>query len=211
MFNDINMTVQPGEWIAIIGASGCGKSTLLQLLMGVNTPTCGQVSLGGQLLHHAAAGQMRRASAAVLADDTFFSGSLLDNLTLFETPDLSRVETCLVEVGMLQTIQQLPMGLHTRIAEPHNTLSSGQMQRLLLARALYRRPHYLFLDEGTANLDVLSARAIQAAIGRLACTRVVVTHDLDFAAAAHRTLCLDGGRLLEVDLPPKNAAAQSAG
>ncbi len=93
-------------------------------------------------------------------------------------------------MGLIATLAQLPMNYHTQIGDIGSQFSSGQMQRLMLARALYRNPRYLFLDEGTANLDTESAANLHGIIRQLACTRVVVTHDHRFAACADRAFTL---------------------
>jgi len=198
VLRSLNLHVAPGEFLAVIGVSGGGKTTLLQILMGLITPSEGSIEWGHATLQPDAAIALRERSGCVLQTDSFFSGSVLENIVLFSAPDLARVRQCLSVVGMLETLERMPMGYRTQIGDIGSGLSSGQMQRLLLARALYRNPDYLFLDEGTANLDAASASGIREVLQQLRCTRVVVTHDLAFAACADRTLMLEGGVLKEV-------------
>ncbi len=211
VLNNVDLQIAAGEFVAIVGASGCGKSTLLQLLMGLMPPTQGQVMWRGRALMDEDAIGLRRCSACVLQEDAFFSGSIAENLALFEIPDLDRVQSCLEQVDMAQTIAGLPLGLHTPVGDIGHGLSTGQMQRLLLARAIYQQPQILFLDEATANLDMASANTIQRLVLAMKCTRIAVTHDVKFAASADRMFELREGKLNRVALPPKNAAVPSAG
>jgi len=211
LLHKLDLRVAPGEFLAIIGVSGSGKTTLLKVLMGLIAATEGRIECGGIALQSQAAVVLRERSGCVLQTDRFFSGSVLENIVLFAPPDLVRVQHCLSVVGMLETLQRMPMGYRTQIGDISSGLSSGQMQRLLLARALYCNPDYLFLDEGTANLDAASASGIRELLKQLQCTRVVVTHDLAFAACADRILMLEAGALREVTLTAKNAEALSAG
>lgn len=209
LLQQANLKISPGQWIAIIGDSGTGKTTLLKLLMGFVAPSAGQVLMGHRPLQGAVVQSLRGLSACVMQGDTFFSGTILENITLFQTPDFPRVLACLEMVGMREVVEQMPLQYLSPIGELSSGLSTGQMQRLVLARALYREPDYLFLDECTANLDQDSVRHIQALVGSLTCSRIVVTHDWGFAAAADRVYELRDGQLHPLEI--KNAATQSAG
>jgi len=206
----VQLDIEPGELIVLVGASGCGKSTLLKLLMGLAVPSRGRVCWRQRVLLGEDALRLRRRAACVLQGDGFFSGSIVDNITLFAPPDLERVRDCLQQVGLTKTVASLPMALQTQVGDIGQSLSTGQLQRLLLARALYRQPEYLFLDEATANLDAASASAIHALVRCLTCTRVVVTHDVSFAACADRAFELRDGHLRQLPLPPKTSGVQSA-
>ncbi|XOV84263.1 MAG: peptidase domain-containing ABC transporter [bacterium] len=209
LLKQAQLEIAPGEWVAVVGDSGCGKTTLLKLLMGFVTPCSGEVLLGQSPLRDSTLQTLRHHSACVMQGDTFFSGTIVENITLFETPDLARLMACLQAVGMIDVIEQMPLKHLSSIGDLSSGLSTGQMQRLVLARALYREPDYLFLDECTANLDQESVKHIGKLLGSLACTRVVVTHDWGFASAADRVFELRDGQLHLHE--PKNAATQSAG
>ena len=209
LLQQANLQISPGEWIAIVGDSGTGKTTVLKMLMGFVGPCTGQVFLGRRPLRGPVIQSLRRSSACVMQGDTFFSGTIMENITLFEAPDFPRVLACLDVVGMREVVEQLPLQHLSPIGELSSGLSTGQMQRLILARALYREPDYLFLDECTANLDQGSVRHIQALVGKLNCSRIVVTHDWGFAAAADRVFELRNGQFHQLEI--KNAATRSAG
>ena len=209
LIDRLDISIEAGEFVAVVGVSGCGKSTLLKLMMGLLAPTEGAVLWGERVLTEEAIQPYRRVCACVLQGDGFFSGSLLENIALFDVPDLERVQACLHEVDMAR-VAKLPMGLHTQVGDIGGNFSTGQLQRLLLARALYRQPQFLFLDEATANLDAASASMVQQLVSSLSCMRLVVTHDLDFAACADRAFELRDGKLCPLSRPLRNAGVQSA-
>jgi ATP-binding cassette, subfamily B, bacterial CvaB/MchF/RaxB len=209
LLQQANLQIDPGQWVAIVGDSGTGKTTLLKVLMGFVKPSAGQVLMGQSPLCGPAVAALRRSSACVMQGDQFFSGTIMENITLFEAPDFARVLACLEAVGMREVVEQMPLKHLSPIGDLSSGFSTGQMQRLMLARALYRQPDYLFLDECTANLDQDSVRHIQALVGNLTCSRIVVTHDWGFAAAADRVFELRDGQLHPREI--KSAATQSAG
>ena len=179
-------------------------------MMGLIPPSNGQVLLGQTNLAvqpHA----LRQRMGCVLQEDGLFSGSLAENVARFESVEVHRLEEVLRRVGLWAVVQRSPMGVAARLGDLNTGLSSGELQRLMLARALYANPDYLFLDEGTANLDPHSCEQIFAVIKQLSCTRVLVTHDLRFAALADRVLMLQEGRLVDSSAQFKSAAAPSAG
>jgi len=211
LFRHLNLRVEPGEYVAIVGPSGSGKTTLIRLILGLAVPSEGHLTYNEEPLREKTRSTLREKCACVLQNDEFFVGSVLENLVLFTTPDLPRVHACLAQVDMTDTLRGLPMGIQTPVGGQNTSFSSGQLQRLMLARALYRQPQLLLLDEGTANLDVASVLQVQQVIKSLPCTRVVVTHDLSFAAGADRVFLLQAGELKQVELSAKIATTVSAG
>lgn len=198
LLRQVDLSIPAGAFIAVTGASGCGKSSLLLLLMGQLEPQSGRFCLAAQDLYGASCQLLRRQSASVMQDERLFSGSLLDNIAMFDVPDLARVANCLALVGLTRVIAALPMGVHTPVGLIGQTMSGGQLQSLFLARALYRRPAYLYLDEITANLDRRRAQQITTVVSSLRCTRVVATHDMRLAARADRVLAMKDGRLVNI-------------
>lgn len=209
ILRDANVSIAPGEWITIVGPSGVGKTTVLKLFMGFTQPSKGQVLWGSHQMSPDVAQMLRRRSACVLQGDTFFSGNIVENITLYETPDYDRVNACLQAVGMLAVVEQLPLKHLSLIGDLSSGLSTGQMQRLVFARALYRQPDYLFLDECTANLDQGSVTGISHLLAQLRCTRIVVSHDWALAERADSVYELSDGRLQV--LSAKSAAAEYPG
>ena len=198
VLRDVDLEVEPGGFIALVGPSGGGKTTLTKLMIGQSRPSTGTVLAGGRPLEGGWLRSYRGAVGCVLQDDALFAGSLAANISLFDPRfDAERfAEVCqLTRIGEL--IAALPMGLETPVGDMGAALSGGQVQRLLLARALYRAPNFLFLDEGTAHLDPETRTSIQEMIAQLSCTRVVATHDPSFAARADRVYEVRDGKVVE--------------
>jgi ATP-binding cassette subfamily B protein RaxB len=193
--------------VAIVGPSGCGKSTLLHVLLGVLQPSAGEVTLGGIPLQQLG-GAARRAVACVTQNDCLFEGSIADNISFCDSQvDQERVEECARIASIHDEIAALPMAYNTLVGFLGSTLSAGQQQRILLARALYARPAVLILDEATSHLDLARERAVVAALRELAMTRIVVAHRPQTVAAADRILRLEAGRLVAVDARPEGFIA----
>ena len=209
----VDLVVDAGEAVAIVGASGCGKTTLLKLVLGLHEPTEGEIRVGSrgdsmpirQLGHTA----WRSLIGTVMQDDALLSGSLADNIACFDPkPERVAIETAARLAAVHDDIVALPMGYETLIGEMGSSLSGGQRQRVLLARALYKQPKVLALDEATSHLDVDNERRVNAAIHGLALTRITIAHRPETIAAAGRVVMLDGGRIVrDVRVAPQSAAA----
>ena len=198
VLKDLDFDVQEGESVALVGASGCGKSTLAKLLLGLMTPQEGRIEVGGIELGHLGLYRYRQMSAAVMQDDQLFAGSLIENIALGdESFDLARIEDAARMAGIHDEIAAMPMAYHTLVGDMGASLSGGQRQRVILARALYRHPRLLVLDEATSQLDVEGERWVNAAVGRLKLTRVIIAHRPETIASADRVLVLQGGRIVE--------------
>lgn len=191
--------IREGEVVAIIGVSGAGKSTLARLLLGLLPAAEGSVRVDGQPLAQIDGPAYRRFAAAVLQDDHIFGGTLADNISLFDadvTPEA--IAAAAQRAGIHADILAWPMGYRTRVGEHGAALSGGQRQRVLLARALYRQPRLLILDEASSLLDPACERAVNAAIRALPLTRIVIAHRSQTIAMADRILQLEQGRLREL-------------
>jgi ATP-binding cassette subfamily B protein RaxB len=201
VLDGVDLEVAMGECVAIVGGSGCGKSTLLHVLLGVLAPSAGEVRLGGQplpLLPAAARG----ALACVTQNDCLFAGSIADNISFCDAhADQQRIEECARLAAIHDEIAALPMAYNTLVGFLGSTLSAGQQQRLLLARALYVQPSVLILDEATSHLDLEHEAAVVAALRGLGMTRIVVAHRPQTVAAADRVVRLEAGRIVPVRGP----------
>ncbi len=203
VLNDCSFTVDEGEAVAIVGASGCGKTTLVKLLLGLLKPTEGSISVGGHEIAKLGAHNYRAMVGAVMQDDQLFAGSVSDNIAFGEDGfDPERVESAATLASVHDEIAAMPMGYHSLIGDMGTTLSGGQKQRVILARALYRNPRLLFLDEATSHLDVERERVVNDAVRRLKLTKVIIAHRPETIASADRVLVMQGGRIVQ-ELKPQ--------
>ncbi|BEV71955.1 MULTISPECIES: peptidase domain-containing ABC transporter [unclassified Paludibacterium] len=199
----VNLRIADGESVALTGPSGCGKSTLLKLLLGMLTPTRGEMLIGGVPWTQIGTHGVRTLCGTVMQDDQLFAGSLLDNITFFDpSPDIARAEHCARLAAIHDTLAAMPMGYHTLCGDMGSVLSGGQKQRLLLARALYKQPRILLLDEATSSLDTPLEQQVNQAVATLKLTRLIVAHRPETIASADRHV------MLGVDMPADTTDAQ---
>lgn len=210
VLKDCSFTVEPGESVAIIGASGCGKTTLVKLLLGLLVPTEGAIRIGGHDLHKLGPRNVRAIVGAVMQDDQLFAGSVAENISFFDPEhDQTRIEAAARLAAVHDEIAVMPMGYYSLIGDMGSSLSGGQKQRVILARALYRNPKLLFLDEATSHLDVMKERLVNDAVKQLQLTKVVVAHRPETIASAGRVLVMEGGRIVQ-ELRPQPQGAPAA-
>lgn len=199
VLNRINLVISPGEHIAITGPSGGGKTTLIKILLSLIEPDEGVVLIDGEPLSQFGRARYREHIGAVLQDDNLFSGSLAENIALFDdSPDMDRVVQAAQLSAIHNDISAMPMKYDTLVGDMGSSLSGGQKQRVLLARALYRRPSLLIMDEGTSHLDAVREQEVNRAVGELGITRVIIAHRMETIAAATRILAVAGGQLSDV-------------
>jgi ATP-binding cassette subfamily B protein RaxB len=178
VFRHVNLTISPGETVAIVGPSGCGKTTLVKVLLGLLTPTEGEVRVNGRSLADWDVSQYRSRIGAVMQDDQLFVGTIEDNISFFDSEhDPVRVRECAKAAMIDEEIMAMPMQYNTIVGSLGMALSGGQKQRVLLARALYRRPVVLFLDESLDQIDHALERAISSKLQG---------HGLSIALVSHR-------------------------
>lgn len=191
LFSELNISVMPGESVAIVGPSGIGKTTLMKVMCGLLQPTEGSVSFNGIDISNLGLNNYRRNIACVLQDDKLFAGSIAENICSFEeNKDYDRIADCARRCNIHEEIVRMPMGYETLIGELGGNLSGGQKQRLLIARALYRQPSLLFLDEATSHLDLDNEAIINQAIRELKITRIFIAHRPSTIASADRIVDL---------------------
>lgn len=209
VLDGIDIQVRSGECVAIKGPSGTGKSTLAKLMIGLLEPGEGSISLGGVPIERMKRDELRRQIACVLQDDQLFNGTIAENIAFFE-PGFSR-ERVVEAAKMAQMhadIMAMPLRYESRVIDLGASLSGGQRQRMMLARALYRNPRVLLLDEASSHLDLENERLINEAIAGLQITRIIIAHRPETLAIADRILQLREGRLDEVG--GRNPRADSA-
>lgn len=191
LFRNLNFQIRPGECVAVIAPSGVGKTTFLKLLMGLLTPTSGQLLIDGREVNSFGVRNYRSQAAAVMQDDSLLSGTIAQNIALFEEQiDMDRVRSCAEMAGICRDIDAMPMRFGSRIGDMGSALSGGQKQRVLLARALYRNPRILFLDEATSHLDEATEQTVNSTLSTLKITKIIVTHRRSALSLADRVVDL---------------------
>jgi ATP-binding cassette subfamily B protein RaxB len=174
---EFNLEVAQGECVALVGPSGAGKTTLLKMLAGLLPPSSGTVLLDGIPVTALGLETYRTQIGCVLQDDRLFAGSIAENITAFApSPDFAQIQAAAKLAAIHSEIMRMPMGYEMLVGDMGSALSGGQMQRIVLARALYRRPRILLLDEATSHLDEENERAINDAIRALPIARIIVAH-----------------------------------
>jgi ATP-binding cassette subfamily B protein RaxB len=196
VIQNLNLSIPAGQCIAITGPSGGGKTTLMKLLLGLLTPTSGEIRIGGKLLNTLGLINYRNMLGTVMQDDTLFAGSVADNISFFDPMvDMERVHGCAQLAAIAAEITGMPMAFNTLIGDIGTGLSGGQKQRILLARALYRKPKILVLDEATSHLDVWNEKAVNQAIKQIPLTRIIVAHRPETIQMAERFIVLHNGQV----------------
>lgn len=194
----VHLTIEAGQKVAIVGRTGSGKSTLGKLLLGLYTPTQGEVLYNGIPLHELNYQAVRAQFGTVMQEATVFSGTIRQNIA-FNDPEmgLEDIARAARMAGLHDDIMSMPMGYETYISEQGSALSGGQRQRLALARALAHTPVLLLLDEATSSLDTVTEHTVEQNIASLACTQIIIAHRLSTVRNADRILVLDEGVIVE--------------
>ncbi len=189
IFKNMNFVIHAGETVAITGPSGCGKTTLLKCLMGLIKPTEGDILIDDKPLEQIR--HYRSQIAGVMQEDQLLSGDIAENIACFSpTLDMQKIAACAQLACIHDDITKLPMQYNTLVGDMGTNLSGGQKQRVILARALYRQPYILFMDEATSHLDVVNEAVVNQHIQQLQITRVLVAHRPETVASAGRQINL---------------------
>lgn len=184
---DVNLKIRAGEFIVFIGATGSGKTTLLKLIIGVLQPSTGEIIFDGITAPEIGSKMLRRQMGVMMQHDSLLSGTIEQNISLFDDQiDLEKVRRVAKLASIDDEIDAMPMGLHTFVGDMGTTLSGGQLQRLYLARALYRQPSILIMDEGTSNLDIDTEKKVSQSISAMGITRIMAAHRPETISSADR-------------------------
>jgi len=200
VLDNISFIIPAKKITAIVGVSGSGKTTLIKLLLGFYNPVKGDVLLGGTALTRFSQREWRRTCGVVMQEGFIFSDTIAGNIGLTdEMPDKQKIDRATETASIKEFVENLPLGYNTRIGNDGHGLSTGQKQRILIARAVYKEPDFIFLDEATNSLDARNEKAIMENLsaffkGR---TVIVVAHRLSTVKNADKIVVLDKGRLVE--------------
>lgn len=187
--------------VALVGESGCGKSTLIKLMLGFYLPQKGNLFLGGYNIKDVDNSHWLRHCGAVMQEAKIFTSSILENIALSDQhPNINKAIDMLKAVGLYEFVNSLPMGINTRIGVSGIEMSGGQKQRLIIARALYKNPDILFLDEATSSLDSNNERTIIETIREfgLGKTIIIAAHRLSTICDADKIAFIKNGCIVEM-------------
>ncbi|WP_293749599.1 peptidase domain-containing ABC transporter [uncultured Paraglaciecola sp.] len=199
ILNNVNLHLNGGDSIAITGPSGSGKTTLMKIMLGLLQPSSGKVLLDGKDITHLGLKNYRRKIAAVIQDDTLLAGSIADNISFFDPqPNYLKIEQCAHMAAIHDDINKMTMGYNSLVGDMGSNLSGGQVQRLLLARALYQSPCVLFMDEATSHLDKDNETKISEQIQHLPMTRIMIAHRQETINKAQHIYSLNEGTLINL-------------
>jgi ATP-binding cassette subfamily C protein len=194
----VSIRFAPGEYVGIVGASGSGKSTLLKLLMGFEKPQVGRIYYDGHDIDELDKRELRKKFGVVLQEGGLVTGNIYENITLSSTEcSTDRVKEVIRQVGLEDDIAAMPMGLYTVINESGSTISGGQAQRILIARAIAGKPKVMFFDEATSALDNVTQSQVIETIKGIDATRIVIAHRLSTLSGCDRIIVLDQGKVAE--------------
>ena len=198
ILDNINLEINPGEYVAIAGQSGCGKSTLMRILLGFEDPQTGSVTYDGMEMQSIDRQSLRRNIGTVLQDGQLFNGDLLYNI-IITAPWMKAKDAweAAEKAGVAEDIRKMPMGMHTMVTEAGSGISGGQKQRILIARAICPRPAILMLDEATSALDNVTQKIVTDSMNEMNCTRIVIAHRLSTIRDCDRIIVLDHGKIIE--------------
>ena len=198
VLDNISFKIRPGEYVAIVGRSGCGKSTLMRLLLGFEKPDNGVIYYDGNDIKTLNLKALRSNIGCVMQNSKLFPGSIYSNITI-TAQNLSEDEAwkAAETAGIAEDIRKMPMRMNTMISEGSGTLSGGQVQRIIIARAIASRPRILLFDEATSALDNITQKVVADSLDRLKCTRIVIAHRLSTIKNCNRIIVIDGGHIAE--------------
>lgn len=201
VFQNLDLKINFGRFTAIVGESGSGKSTLMALIQHIYPIQGGNIFIGKYAVNHISTASLRRLLGVVPQKIDLFAGSVVENIAIGDyNPNMKRVIDLCSQLGIIKFIESLPQGFQTYLGENGATLSGGQKQRIAIARALYRNPEILILDEATSSLDSYAENYVQRTINMLVQhqkTIIVIAHRLTTITKADHIIVLDKGKAVE--------------
>jgi ATP-binding cassette subfamily B protein RaxB len=198
VLKNVSLKITSGENLVFVGPSGCGKSTLLKLILGLLEPNEGEVLYGGINIRQLGLRNYRQLIGTVMQEDSLLAGSIAENISFFDpNVNMDKVVACASFAALSDEINRMPMGFHTLVGDLGSSLSGGQKQRVLMARAMYKNPKIMALDEATSHLDIRNEKIISKKLSELDVIRIVVAHRPETIASANRVVGVQNGTVVE--------------
>lgn len=198
VLQDVSFQIHEGDYVALVGTSGCGKSTLFRILLGFEKPETGKVYYNGQDLSQVDIRAVRKQLGVVLQNGQLMTGNIFTNI-VGANPYLTREDAWEAArmAGIEEDIKEMPMGMQTVISEGASTISGGQKQRLMIARAIIKKPKIIFFDEATSALDNRTQAIVSKSLDQLQATRIVIAHRLSTIMNCNKIIVMDQGKIVE--------------
>lgn len=198
VFTGLNLKINKGDYVAVVGRTGCGKTTLVRLLLGLEKPTNGRIIFDNKDLETINKKSLRQHIGTVMQDGKLFAGTIYDNIVI-SNPSLKSEDVWkAAEIACISDdIKAMPLGMRTKLQDGGLSLSGAQRQRLLIARSIASKPDILIFDEATSSLDNITQEKIKESLDSLHCTRIVVAHRLSTIQKFNRILVLENGKIAE--------------
>ena len=198
ILDNLDLKIEPGEYVGIVGKSGCGKSTLMRLLLGFEQPLSGGIYYDNYDLSKVDKTSLRRKIGCCLQSGSLFTGDIFHNVTI-TAPWATQEDAweALRMASLDEDVKRMPIQMHTLVSEGGGGFSGGQKQRILIARALISKPEIIFFDEATSALDNISQKQVSDNLDQLNCTRLVIAHRLSTIRHCDRIIVLDKGKIAE--------------
>jgi ATP-binding cassette subfamily C protein len=212
--NEVSLTIEPGEAVAIVGPSGSGKSTLARLIMGILIPTAGRVTLDGVPTSDWDRGELAKHVGYLAQSVGLLDGTILDNIARMDSAETTFAIEAANRAGVHDLIGRLPDGYATQVGDAGQALSGGARQRIALARALYGQPKLLVLDEPNANLDHDGEQALVKVIREVKASGaavLLITHRPSILAAVDRVVAFEAGRIARIENATPRPSLGTAG
>ncbi|MBD8891264.1 ATP-binding cassette domain-containing protein [Roseibium litorale] len=197
VLSNLSFIAEQNKTTALVGTSGAGKSTILRLLLGFDEPESGTVLVDGNDVAFLNKKSLRQLFGVVIQDGSLLSGSIYDNVAVGHPYTMEEVSAALEIAGFAEEIKSWPMGLNTMIGDGAAMMSKGQQQRLMIARAVIRKPRILLLDEATSALDNITQARVTENLNKMNCTQIIVAHRLSTIKTADKIIVLDKGQVAE--------------
>jgi ATP-binding cassette subfamily C protein len=198
ILDNVNFKIHKGEYVALVGGSGSGKSTILRLLLGFEQPVCGQIFYDNMDMNKVDIRDLRCQMGVVLQNGKLMQGSLLYNIIGSSTLTEDDAWEAARKAGCAHEIEVLKDKMHTEVFPGESSLSGGQVQRIIIARALAKKPKIMFFDEATSALDNATQKIVTDSIDKMSATRVVIAHRLSTIMNASRIIVLNKGQIVEI-------------